>query len=178
MSRIGKKPIPIPDKVKVELYGARVKVSSSDGKALELETRNVEVKIEGQTVLVSAGAEGRIGRSCHGLYRTLIANMIEGVEKGWEKTLVIEGAGYKAEHKGNQLVLTVGFTYPRPYSIPAGVDVRLTNPLTIVVRGPDKQLVGQTAASIRAVRPPDPYRGKGIRYKGERAVRKTPKGKG
>jgi large subunit ribosomal protein L6 len=178
MSRIGKMPIPIPAKVKVEVKGDLVLVASEDGKKkLTQEVTMVNVKVVDKQVVVEAADESRDSRSRHGLYRTLIANMIDGVTKGWERRLEIHGAGYKAELQGAKLMLTVGYTYPREFPIPAGIDLELTNPTTILVKGIDKALVGQTAASLRNVRPPDPYRGKGIRYTGEQAVRKTAKGK-
>jgi large subunit ribosomal protein L6 len=178
MSRIGKEAIPIPGKVKVEVKGDLVSVASADGKKkLSQEVTMVSVKVADNLVVVEANDESRDARSRHGLYRTLIANMIDGVTKGWVKRLEIHGAGYKAEMKGPKLMLTVGYTYPREFTIPQGIEIELTNPTTIVLRGIDKALVGQTAASLRHVRPPDPYRGKGIRYTGEQAVRKTAKGK-
>ena len=137
----------------------------------------VQVKVEDNLVVLEPLDESRDARSRHGLYRTLIANMIHGVTTGWEKRLEIHGAGYKVEMKGRHLVLTVGYTYPREYSIPQGIDIELPDATSIVVRGTDKALVGQTAASLRSIRPPDPYRGKGIRLKGEHAVRKVAKGK-
>ncbi len=178
MSRIGKEPIPIPDKVKVEVKGDLVSVATADGKKkLSQAVSLVSVKVADNRVVVEAEDESRDARARHGLYRTLIANMIAGVTKGWEKRLEIHGAGYKAEMKGPKLMLTVGYTFPREFNLPQGIDIELTNPTTIVLRGIDKALVGQTAASLRNVRPPDPYRGKGIRYTGEHAVRKTAKGK-
>lgn len=178
MSRIGKSPIPIPATVKVVVKGDLVSVTTADGKKkLSQEVTMVNVKVADNLVVVEAADESRDSRSRHGLYRTLIANMIDGVTKGWEKRLEIHGAGYKAELQGQKLMLTVGFTYPREFVVPREIDLELTNPTTIVVRGIDKALVGQTAASLRNVRPPDPYRGKGIRYTGEQAVRKTAKGK-
>ena len=170
MSRVGKKPVSIPDGAVVKVDGDLVTVASKDGKkTLQQAVRHVNVLV---------GAVGYVqARASHGLYRTLIANMLEGVTKGWQKTLEIEGAGFKAEQQGKKLVLTVGYTYPREYAIPDGIDLELPKPAVIVIKGIDKELVGQTAASIRAVKPPDPYRGKGIRYQGEQAVRKTAKGK-
>lgn len=178
MSRIGKAPIPIPDKVKVEIKGDLVSVATADGKKqMSQAVSMVNVKVADNHVILEAGDESRDARARHGLYRTLIANMIDGVTKGWEKRLEIHGAGYKAELQGQKLMLTVGYTYPREFTIPEGIELELTNPTTIVLKGIDKALVGQTAASLRHVRPPDPYRGKGIRYTGEQAVRKTAKGK-
>ncbi len=179
MSRIGKQPIPIPDSVKVSVKDGVVTVSSSDGKKkLEQATRLVEVKVEGNAVIVERVDDSRDARSSHGLYRTLIANMIDGVVKGWERKLSIEGAGYKVEQQGKKLMLTVGYTYPREYNVPDGVEVKVEGNNSLTVSGSNKQLVGQVAAQIRSVRPPDPYRGKGIRYSDEQAVRKTAKGKG
>lgn len=178
MSRIGKKPIAVPPKVKVDVKGDVVTVASADGKKkLERAFRFVRVSVAGSEVQVEAADESRMARSCHGLYRTLIANMIQGVTAGWSRTLEVDGAGYKVELKGKKLMCTVGFSQPKAFDIPAGIEVEVPKPTTIVLKGIDKELVGQTAASIRAIRPPDPYRGKGIRYEGERAIRKTVKGK-
>jgi len=178
MSRIGNKPIPIPKTVKVTVAGDVVTVASSDGKKkLVQEVRFVKVRVEGEVVVIERVDDTRPARACHGLYRTLIANMIQGITAGWSRTLEIHGAGFKAEMQGKKLVLTVGYTKPREFPVPEGIKVELPNPNTVVVSGMDKHLVGQTSASLRAVRPPDPYKGKGIRYQGEHAVRKTAKGK-
>ena len=179
MSRIGKKPIPIPPKVKVDVKDGVVFVSSADGKKkLQRPLVGVTVSVQKDEVLVKALDETRLSRGCHGLYRTLIANMIDGVTKGWSKTLEIEGAGFKAELKGsNKLLCTIGFTHPREFDIPVGINVELTKPTIIVITGLDKELVGRTAAALRAMHKPDPYRGKGIRYQGEKAIRKVVKGK-
>lgn len=178
MSRVGRKPISIPDGATVKVDGDLVSVASKDGKRkLQQVVRHVKVVVEEGEVRLDAVDESRQARASHGLYRTLIANMFEGVTKGWEKTLEIEGAGFKAEQQGKKLVLTVGYTFPKEYPIPDGIDLELPKASVIVIKGIDKELVGQTAASIRAVKPPDPYRGKGIRYRGEQAVRKTAKGK-
>jgi len=178
-SRIGKKPVPVPKGVKVEVSDERVQVSSADGKrVLQRAVANVTVKVDGGQVVVAPKDESRAALACHGLYRTLIANMVEGVAKGYQKTLLVEGAGYKAELKGRTLVLTVGYTLPREFPVPAGIEVECPNANQVVIKGYDKELVGQTAATLRRIRPPDPYRGKGIRYDWEKAVRKAPKGKG
>jgi len=178
MSRIGKKPIPIPKTVKVTVAGDLVTVTSSDGKKkLTQEVRFVKVRVEGEQVVVDRVDDTRPARASHGLYRTLISNMISGITTGWTKTLEIHGAGFKAELQGKKLLLTVGYTKPREFSVPDGIKVELPNANTVVVSGIDKHLVGQTTASLRAVRPPDPYKGKGIRLQGEHAVRKTAKGK-
>lgn len=178
MSRIGKSPIPIPDGIKVNVANNLVEVSSADGKKkLTQEVSFVSVSVVEKEVLVQRVDESQDARARHGLYRTLIANMIDGITKGWQKELEIHGAGYKVEQKGRKLVLTVGYTFPREFQVPAGIDVELPNANSIVLKGIDKAAVGQIAASIRSVRPADPYKGKGIRYKGEHAIRKTPKGK-
>jgi len=178
MSRIGKKPIAIPGQVKVAVAGEVVSVASADGKKkLSRTVRNVRVTLVDNQVVVERVDESRSARACHGLYRTLIANMIDGVSKGWEKALDVEGAGYKLELQGKTLVLTVGYSQPRRYEIPNGITMELPSPNSLIIRGSDKELVGQTAAAIRSIRRADPYRGKGIRYKGEKAIRKVAKGK-
>ncbi len=178
MSRIGRNPIAVPDQVKVAVAGDVVSVASADGKKkLSRTVQNVRVKLVGNQVLVERVDDSRSARACHGLYRTLIANMIDGVSKGWEKQLDVEGAGFKLELQGKTLVLTVGYSQPRKYAIPEGIAMELPSPNSLIIRGSDKELVGQTAAAIRAIRRADPYRGKGIRYKGEKAIRKVAKGK-
>jgi len=178
MSRIGKQPVPIPESVKVNVRDGVVTVASADGKkTLSQATDMVTVAVEGDKVVLTVVDDSRTASARQGLYRTLVANMIEGVSKGWSKRLEISGAGYKAEKQGGKLLLTVGYTFPREFLIPAGIDIELPTQTIIVVSGIDKALVGQTAASIRSVRPPDPYKGKGIRYRGEHAVKKTAKGK-
>ncbi len=179
MSRIGKKPVPIPAGVKVEVKDNLVTVSSPDGKKkLHQETKFVNITVGPKEVVVERVSETREARSCHGLYRSLIQNMIQGVSGGYTRSLDVEGAGYKAELKGKTLVLTVGYTFPREFAIPDGITVEVPSANKIVVTGIDKQLVGQTAASLRALRPADPYRGKGIRYTGQKAITKVAKGKG
>lgn len=178
MSRIGKQPVPIPDGITVEVKGNTVIVSSKGGKqSLSQDFDLVTVAVENNQVVVAVTDDSRQAAGRHGLYRTLIANMIDGIKTGWSKALEIHGAGYKVEEQGRTLVLTVGYTFPRKYQIPEGITVEVPNATNIVIKGIDKALVGQTAASLRGIRPPDPYKGKGIRYKGERAVRKTAKGK-
>jgi large subunit ribosomal protein L6 len=179
MSRIGKLPIPIPKSVKIEVEGDLVTVASADGKKkISQKVDLVAVSVEKDNVVVKATEATRAGRSRHGLYRTLIANMIAGVTQGWSKTLEISGAGFKVEKQTNKLVLTVGYTHPKTFPIPAGIEVETPSPTIIVVKGIDKGLVGQVAASLRAIHRPDPYKGKGIRYQGEKAIRKVAKGKG
>ncbi len=179
MSRIGKKPVQLPAGVKVEVKDNLVTVSSADGKKkLCQEFNHVTVTVGPKEVVVVRNAETREARAAHGLYRSLIQNMVTGVSAGYAKTLDIEGAGYKVELKGQTLVLTVGYTFPREFKVPAGINLETPSANRIVVSGIDKQLVGQTAATLRGIRPADPYRGKGIRFMGEKVITKVAKGKG
>ncbi|OAI54434.1 50S ribosomal protein L6 [Planctomycetaceae bacterium SCGC AG-212-F19] len=178
MSRIGKQPIPIPAGVKVQVADGKVKVEGAKGAKLELAYhRAMKVEVEGgKTIKVTRPDDEREHRSLHGLTRSLIANMIEGVTKGFEKKLKIEGVGYQARldpKKG--LVLTVGYSQPIEMPPPAGVTVETPDQTTILIKGPDKQKVGQYAAEVRKVRKPEPYKGKGIRYDKEVVRRKEGK---
>jgi large subunit ribosomal protein L6 len=177
MSRIGKKPVAIPAGVEVKSSGKTVSVKGPKG-ALDLElTGAISVEVDAATKEVRVGRDGdaRMDRAKHGLYRALINNMIEGVTKGYAKSLEIQGVGYRAQLKGQRLELFVGYNtkVPEVYMIPTGVKVTVPTPTEINVEGIDKQLVGQVAASIRLIRTPDVYKGKGVRYKGE-VVRKLP----
>jgi large subunit ribosomal protein L6 len=175
MSRIGKEPITLPSGVKVEIDGTHVKVSGAKG-ALERDCRP-EIEIEqkeGQIFFKPKGNSKRI-RSFWGMTRTLIQNMVQGVEQGFEKKLVVEGVGYRANVAGKTLTLSVGYSNPVEFSLPEGIaaDVDKNNQITLT--GIDKELVGQTAAKIRDIRKPEPYKGKGIRYIDEHIVRKVGK---
>ncbi|MCI5133771.1 MAG: 50S ribosomal protein L6 [Candidatus Electrothrix sp. AW2] len=175
MSRIGKEPITLPSGVKVEIEGTHVKVSGAKG-ALERDCRP-EIEIEqkeGQIFFKPKGNSKRI-RSFWGMTRTLIRNMVQGVEQGFEKKLVVEGVGYRAKVAGKTLTLSVGYSNPVEFSLPEGIaaDVDKNNQITLT--GIDKELVGQTAAKIRDIRKPEPYKGKGIRYIDEHIVRKVGK---
>ena len=178
MSRIGKKPVPIPAGVEIKVAGKNVSIKGPKG-TLTQELNgaiSIEVDAGAKEVRVQRGSELRTDRAKHGLYRALIANMIEGVTKGYAKTLEIQGIGYRAILQGkNKLQLFVGYNtkVPEIYMIPDGVTVTCPTPTEINIAGIDKQLVGQVAASIRHVRPPDVYKGKGVRYRGE-VVRKLP----
>jgi large subunit ribosomal protein L6 len=166
MSRIGKKPVPI-GKAKVTVNGQQVHVEGPKGKlSLNVHPR-IRVAVEGDQVVVTRPDDEKTSKALHGLTRSLVANMIEGVTNGYRKVLEIQGVGYRAEQKGKSLVLSVGFANQITVPIPDNVTVQLDGPMKIVVTGADKQAVGQFAAEVRAVRKPEPYKGKGIRYEGE-----------
>ena len=169
MSRIGKQPIPVLDGVKVSINGCTVTTEGPQGK-LQFEHRpeiSVEVDEENKQVLVSRGSDDRTSRALHGLTRSLINNMVIGVKEGYEKRLEIVGVGYGGNVQGNQLALRVGFANEIKKVIPTGLDVTCPDQNHVVIKGCDKQQVGQFAAEVRAVRKPEPYKGKGIRYDGE-----------
>jgi large subunit ribosomal protein L6 len=175
MSRIGKAPIPLPQGVEVTIDGDRVRVKGPKG---ELERRirpEAAVEMRDGELVVTRRAETKQHRAYHGLTRALLANMVEGVSTGFQKALEIVGVGYRAEKRGDTLVLIVGYSHEVPYPQPEGISLSTPAPTQIVVEGIDKQKVGQVAAELRAVRPPEPYKGKGIRYKGEQVRRKAGK---
>ncbi len=176
MSRIGKQPIPIPAKVTAEIKGQHITIKGPKG-TLEREIPTpIEVKEDGETLVVTPTNNSRIGRQRHGLCRTLIANMVNGVSTGFQKRLQIQGVGYRAQAQGKKLTLNVGYSKPVEMVMPDGIDVAIDNRNTeVIVSGIDKELVGNIAAQIRAVRPPEPYKGKGIRYFGEQVRRKAGK---
>lgn len=177
MSRIGKKPVLIPGGVEVTVNGRTVSVKGPKGSLAQDVTGTVSVEVDAaaKMVRVQRASDAREERAKHGLYRALIANMIEGVTKGYSKTLEIQGVGYRALIQGKALQLFVGYNNKVPviYAVPDGVEVKCPTPTQIEVAGLDKQLVGEVAADIRHIRTPDVYKGKGIRYKGE-VVRKLP----
>jgi large subunit ribosomal protein L6 len=178
MSRIGKKPVSVPKGVSVDVAADRTLVVKGPKGTLNLTLRpEIEVKVEQGRAVVSPGDDhsGREVRAYHGMTRALLQNMVNGVVKGFEKTLRIEGVGWNASAQGAKVVLNIGFCHPVPIDMPAGVTVETPNPTTIVLKGPDRQAVGQTAAVIRKVRPPEPYKGKGIRYENEVVRRKAGK---
>jgi len=176
VSRIGKAPIIVPDKVQVEISDRRIKVKGPKG-ALEREIPlNIKVEKEGNIIKVLRSNDSKKVKALHGLTRALIANMVSGVCDGFKKILVIEGLGYKAETKGNKLVLHLGYSHPIEYEAKEGVKFYVEGN-KVIVEGIDKELVGQSAAIIRQFHPPEPYKGKGIRYIDERIWRKVGKGK-
>ncbi|ABW29682.1 MULTISPECIES: 50S ribosomal protein L6 [Acaryochloris] len=175
MSRIGKVPIPIPDKVNVTIKGQAVTVKGPKGELSREITPEVAIEQADNLVTVTRRNESRIARQRHGLSRTLIANMVEGVSKGFEKKLQIQGVGYRAQVQGRNLILNVGYSNPVTIEPPEGVQVAVESNTNVIVSGINKEVVGNTAARIRAVRPPEPYKGKGIRYADEYVRRKVGK---
>lgn len=169
MSRIGKKPVKIPEGVKVSLNDRTVVAESSRGKLEQWIDPEIAVAIDGESgeVRFDRKNDEQKNRALHGLYRSLVNNMVTGLSKGFEKRLSIVGVGYNAQLKGKTIVLQIGFCHTVDMDVPEGLDVEIPNPTSIVVKGVDKQLVGQFAANIRRVRPPEPYKGKGIRYENE-----------
>jgi large subunit ribosomal protein L6 len=177
MSRIGKQPISYGTGVKVQVTDGQVRVEGPKGKLEVAYHRNIKVDHDekSKVIRVTRPDDERLNRALHGLTRSLIANMVEGVTKGFEKKLRIEGIGYQARMDKKTLVLTVGFANAVEMAPPEGVAVELPDPTTILIRGADKQKVGQFAAEVRAVRKPEPYKGKGIRYENEQVRRKEGK---
>jgi large subunit ribosomal protein L6 len=175
MSRIGKRPISVPAGVIVSLDPGRVTVSGPKGELRQQVPQRMQIDQEEGTVTVTRPTERGEDRALHGLTRTLIANMVEGVTNGFEKKLEIQGVGYRAALAGSNLELQVGYSHPVRIVPREGISFEVPIPTQIVVRGIDKQVVGQTAAEIRKVRPPEPYKGKGIRYEGEQVRRKVGK---
>jgi len=175
MSRIGRAPIPIPDGVTVTITGQRVEVKGPKGELRHTVVEPIRVAQEDGSLVVTRPTDRGPHRSLHGLSRTLVANMVRGVSEGFEKRLEIVGVGYRAQLRGNALEMAVGFSHAVTVAPPEGISFEVPAPTQIVVRGIDKQSVGQVAAEIRAVRPPEPYKGKGIRYAGELVRRKVGK---
>lgn len=176
MSRIGKKPIELPDKVKLNISGdGAVAVEGPKGKLGWTLPKQIKARVDGKQVLVERGSENRQVRALHGLSRALIANMITGVSTGFVRDLEIQGVGFKAAVQGNELNLSLGFSHPVLFPIPAGLKITVTENTKIRIEGTDKKVVGQAAADIRAYYPPEPYKGKGVRYAGEQVRRKEGK---
>jgi large subunit ribosomal protein L6 len=175
MSRIGKKPIEVPSGVLVSVDPGRVTVSGPKGELRQEVPQRMTIVEEEGTILVSRPTERGGDRALHGLTRTLIANMVEGVTQGFEKKLEIQGVGYRAALSGTDLELQVGYSHSVKIKPRQGIEFEVPIPTQVIVRGIDKQAVGQTAAEIRKVRPPEPYKGKGIRYEGEQVRRKVGK---
>lgn len=175
MSRIGRAPIAIPSGVTVKQEGAQLLVEGSKGKLAFAIPQAVSVRVDGQTLQVQRSGDEQSQRALHGLARALIANMVHGVSSGFSKELEIVGVGYRAQLQGKALVLQVGFSHPVTLPIPEGLTVEVPKPTSVLVKGADKQLVGQFAATIRCVAPPEPYKGKGIKYAGEVIRRKAGK---
>jgi len=175
LSRIGKNPIPIPQEVKVDIQGNRVSIEGPKGKLSRELRPEIKVSLKDKEIVVERTSNRRFDRSLHGLSRTLIANMVKGVTQGYNRVLEIKGVGYKAEIKGKILSLSLGFSLPILFIPPDGIKIELEGPTKIVVWGIDKELVGLVASHIRSFRPPDTYKGKGIRYQEEKVRKKAGK---
>ncbi len=175
MSRIGKRPIPVISGVTVEIDGQTVRVKGPKGELSRTVHPEMQLKMEEGQVVVGRPSDETRHKALHGLTRTLLANMVEGVAKGYQKVLEIQGVGYKAEVNKAGLNVIVGYSHPVAYKAPEGITFAVENSTIVRISGPNKELVGQVAAEIRQIRPPEPYKGKGIRYQGERVRRKAGK---
>jgi large subunit ribosomal protein L6 len=175
MSRIGKQPIPVPSGVTVSIERELVRVNGPKGELTERIPRDITVEQQDDHLLVKRPTERGEHRALHGLTRSLVANMVQGVTEGYQKVLEIQGVGYRAQKRGSDLELALGFSHPVGVKAPEGIEFDVPSPTRIVVRGISKQLVGEVAAKIRKQRPPEPYKGKGIRYEGEYVARKVGK---
>jgi large subunit ribosomal protein L6 len=175
MSRIGKKPIPLPTGVTVSIEPELVQVNGPRGTLSERVPRDITVAQDGELLVVTRPTDRGEHRALHGLTRSLVANMVEGVTTGFQKTLEIQGVGYRAALKGRDLELALGYSHPVQVKAPEGIEFEVPQPTRVIVRGNSKQQVGELAANIRKKRPPEPYKGKGIRYEGEYVARKVGK---
>jgi len=175
MSRIGKRPVPIPKGVTVELSGSRLSVKGPKGSLSRTLPAEMALAYADDHITVTRPSEATRHRALHGLTRSLVNNMVEGVSRGFSKHLEIQGVGYRAEAKPYGVDLVVGFSHPVKYRAPEGIKITADSPTALTIEGADKELVGQVAAEIRKVRPPEPYKGKGIRYRGEHVRRKAGK---
>jgi large subunit ribosomal protein L6 len=175
MSRIGRKPIEVPDGVDVQVSPGRVSVKGPKGELAQDLSTEMKIELAEGTLTVDRPTDRGEHRALHGLTRSLIANMVEGVTEGYEKRLEIQGVGYRAQLRGKALELSLGFSHPVSIEAPEGIEFEVPQPTEIIIRGIDKQQVGQVAADIRKRRPPEPYKGKGVRYAGEQVTRKVGK---
>ncbi len=175
MSRIGKKPVTVPKGVNLDLQGSTVAVKGPKGELRRTLHPEMKLTLDDGTLTVERPSEDKRHKALHGLTRTLVQNMVEGVSKGFTKTLEIQGVGYKAEAKPYGVNLIVGYSHPVKYEAPKGIKISVENNTVVKVEGADKEVVGQVAAELRSVRPPEPYKGKGIRYQGEQVRRKAGK---
>ena len=175
MSRIGKQPVPIPAGVDVGLDGTHLRVKGPKGELSRTFHRDMRLRREGEEIVVERPSDQPQHRALHGLTRSLVANMIEGVTTGYKKTLEIVGVGYRAENKPFGLTLNLGYSHPIDYRAPEGIKLNAASPTVVEVSGSSKELVGQVAAEIRSLRPPEPYKGKGVKYRGETIRRKAGK---
>ena len=175
MSRVGKLPVAVPDKVEVTVEGSSVRVKGPRGELGGVFDADMTIELAEGEIRVTRPTESARHRSVHGLTRSLIANMVTGVSQGFERSLEIHGVGYRAMQRGTNVELAVGYSHPVLFEAPQGIELAVEGTTVVHVRGIDKQLVGETAARIRQVRPPEPYKGKGIRYRGEQVRRKAGK---
>jgi len=175
MSRIGRKPIPVPEGVTVSIDPGVVRVNGPRGELSEAISRDITVTQEDGQIVVTRPTERGEHRALHGLTRSLVANMVEGVTTGFTRVLELQGVGYRAQLRGTDLELALGYSHPVQVKAPQGIEFEVPQPTRIVVKGSSKQQVGQIAANIREQRPPEPYKGKGIRYEGEHVARKVGK---
>jgi large subunit ribosomal protein L6 len=175
MSRIGRKPIPLPEGVTISIEPELVRVNGPRGELTERVPRDIEVTQNDGELVVTRPTDRAEHRALHGLTRSLVANMVEGVTAGFEKRLEIQGVGYRAQLKGRDLELALGYSHAVPVKAPEGIEFEVPQPTRVIVRGISKQAVGEVAAFIRKQRPPEPYKGKGIRYEGEYVARKVGK---
>ena len=175
MSRVGQAPIPVPDGVSVSVTAGQIHVNGPKGELHRDIPEDITVATNDGEIVVTRDKETGEARALHGLFRSLIANMVQGVTQGYEKALEIHGVGYRVAKQGNDLEFAVGFSHPVKKAAPAGIEYDVPSPTRIVVKGIDKELVGQTAAEIRAIKKPEPYKAKGIRYEGEYIRRKAGK---
>ncbi|MBM7853841.1 large subunit ribosomal protein L6 [Desulfohalotomaculum tongense] len=175
MSRTGRKPIPVPEGVEVKIEGNVVRVKGPKGQLEKEMHRDMNIKIEDKQIIVERPSDSKQHKALHGTTRSLIANMVEGVTKGFQKNLELVGVGYRAQKQGKKLVLSMGYSHPVEMEAPEGIEIEVPAANKIQVKGVDKQLVGIVAAKIREVRLPEPYKGKGIKYEGEHIRRKAGK---
>ena len=175
MSRIGKLPLAVPQGVKIHVVDGRVRVEGPRGTLERRLEPEVFLAVEGGTVRVKCSDDSRRGRSLHGLTRVLVGNMLEGVGKGFTRVLEINGVGYRAEARGNILFLTLGYSHPIAFQLPPGVGAKVDRQVVVTLEGADRELLGQVAAAIHELRPPEPYKGKGVKYAEERIRRKAGK---
>jgi len=178
MSRIGRMPITVPDGVKVHVTDGTVRVEGPKGKLARALPQDVGVAVEGKQVNVTRTGDAPRTRGLHGLTRRLVANMVDGVSKGFTRVLEINGVGYRAEARGTVLQLTLGYSHPIAYQLPAGVSAKVDRQVVITLEGADREMLGQVATAIRELRPPEPYKGKGVKYAEEKIRRKAGKAAG
>ncbi len=177
MSRVGKLPVPVPKGVEINVAGGSVSVKGPLGTLIQPLARNVRVKKDGESIVVETADDSNEANAMSGTVRAILANMVTGVTKGFERKLALVGVGYRAQAQGDRLNLTLGFSHPVVHQMPQGVKVETPTQTEIVIKGMNKHLVGQVAATVRAVRPPEPYKGKGVRYSDETVIIKETKKK-